>query len=183
MHNIILAAALRVCFLQFPTACCRHTRRCRNTVSTLDESCPRHMLTVQKGLCCSITKQTQRSMASLAFNTYEDQGFKLCVVVQCYVQQLRQIRQDAQQSGHAPLPSALSGPLKSGEADWSLLSPHGKQPAFNASLALQLRKTQSGQQAAAMATTEVRPMYCLVSGPPSACLVWCCVQSAVMTVL
>ena len=37
--------------------------------------------------------------------------------VQCYVQQLRQIRQDAQQTGQEPPAEQQAEPSKSGEAD------------------------------------------------------------------
>ena len=76
--------------------------------------------------------------------------------LQCYVQQLRQIRQDAQQLGDAP---ALSGPHKSGEADWSLLSPRAHDPQVNPLLALHLTRVHSGQHAPVMASTQVASLF------------------------
>ncbi|KAL0018560.1 hypothetical protein WJX77_004866 [Trebouxia sp. C0004] len=73
-------------------------------------------------------------------------------VLQCYVQQLRQIRQDAQQVGEAP---SLSEPHKSGGADWSLLSPCGSSSQVTPSLALHLTRAHSAHNPPVMATTEV----------------------------
>ena len=73
---------------------------------------------------------------------------------QCYVQQLRQIRQDAQQTGQDPPTEQQADPSKSGEADWSLLSPRGDLAHLQPELALMLKRTVSGQTPA-MASTQV----------------------------
>ncbi|KAA6422788.1 MAG: hypothetical protein FRX49_07323 [Trebouxia sp. A1-2] len=72
-------------------------------------------------------------------------------VLQCYVQQLRQIRQDAQQVGEAP---SLDEPHKSGGADWSLLSPRGSSSQVTPSLALHLTRARSAHNLPVMASTE-----------------------------
>ncbi|KAL0048183.1 hypothetical protein WJX82_009442 [Trebouxia sp. C0006] len=73
-------------------------------------------------------------------------------VLQCYVQQLREIRQDAQQVGEA---ASLGEPHKSGGADWSLLSPCGSSSQVTPSLALHLTRAHSAHILPVMASTEV----------------------------
>lgn len=70
--------------------------------------------------------------------------------LQCYVQQLRQIRQDAQQVGEAP---SLGEPHKSGGADWSLLSPRGSLSQVTPSL---ITRAHSAHNPPVMASTEVK---------------------------
>lgn len=82
-----------------------------------------------------------------------------CLWVQCYVQQLRQIRQDAQQVGEA---SSLGEPHKSGGADWSLLSPRGSSSQVTPSLALHLTRAHSAHNRPVMASTEVEVLLFLV---------------------
>lgn len=85
-------------------------------------------------------------------------GLIYLVPLQCYVHQLRQIRHDEQQSGHHPQPGHPFGPSKSGDADWSLLSPRGDQSNPDPSLALPLRRlhAHSTLHSVATATTKVR---------------------------
>ncbi|KAL3136710.1 hypothetical protein ABBQ38_005943 [Trebouxia sp. C0009 RCD-2024] len=79
-------------------------------------------------------------------------------LLQCYVHQLRQIRQDGLQSSpdHQPGPSPLAGPGNSGDADWSLLSPRGNQSGPDPSLTLARRRSHahSSQPSTATATTQ-----------------------------
>ena len=86
------------------------------------------------------------------------------LLLQCYVHQLRQIRQDGQQSGHQPQAGPPLAARKSGDADWSLLSPRGDQSNFDPNLALPLTRLHphSILHSAATATTEVRygPSIC-----------------------
>ena len=80
------------------------------------------------------------------------------VLLQCYVHQLRQIRQEGQQLGHHPQPGTPSDPHHNGDADWSLLSLRGDQSNLDPSLALPLRRPHphSTLHSVATATTEVR---------------------------
>ncbi len=57
--------------------------------------------------------------------------------------------------GQEPSEAPLSGPHKSGDVDWSLLSPRGDNTKLNPILALHLRRAASGHTAPAMASTEV----------------------------
>ena len=88
----------------------------------------------------------------------------LLLLLQCYVHQLRQIRQDGQQSGHQPQAGPPLAARKSGDADWSLLSPRRDQSNFDLNLALPLTRLHphSMLHSAATATTEVRygPSIC-----------------------
>lgn len=84
-----------------------------------------------------------------------------CMWVQCYVQQLREIRQDAQQVGEA---ASLGDPHKSGGADWSLLSPRGSSSQVTPSLALHLTRAHSAHILPVMASTEVKSWSFLVLG-------------------
>ena len=80
----------------------------------------------------------------------------LMLLLQCYVHQLRQIRQDGQQSGHQPQTGHPLAARKSGDADWSLLSPRGDWSNFDPNFALPLTRLHPHSTLHSAATTEVR---------------------------
>lgn len=77
--------------------------------------------------------------------------------MQCYVQQLRQLRQDAKKLQADDPPAALSQARQSGDVNWSVLSPRLGTQHFNATLALHLARSGSGPPA--LATSQVMHVW------------------------
>lgn len=73
--------------------------------------------------------------------------------MQCYVQQLRQLRQDAKQLEPATPAPAFTQQRQSGEVAWTVLSPASGPHQLTATLALHLGRAGSGPPA--LATTQV----------------------------
>ena len=89
----------------------------------------------------------------------------LVVALQCYVQQLRQLRQDAKQVEPARRAPSLSQARHSGEVDCSLLSPRAQPHQLTPSLALHLTTARSGSGQPSLAISKVPAIYlsCLVA--------------------
>lgn len=81
--------------------------------------------------------------------------WNLDVCVQCYVQQLRQLRQDAKQAEPITPAPSLTHPRHSGEVDWLVLSPRSQAHQLSANLALHLTTARSGSSPPALATSQV----------------------------